>query len=302
MNGKIKFFNVKCFKCGKEFEVKEREKLHPQKEKYYCSISCANSHIRTDESKLKISNVIKKLIQEDKAPGFLSKDYKKVKFDNYDVISKICPICRNEFKVRPSEKKKIYCSKKCYLNDKNCSFRRNGKGGMRIGSGIGKSGWYKGYWCDSSWELAWVIYNLEHNIIFVRNYSGFTYMFKSKEYKFYPDFIIDNIYYEIKGYFDEKNRCKLNQFKNELIILNKNDIKTYIKYVVDKYGNNFIELYENNPHKIKNKKCLICGKECINSYCSRKCSGIGVSLLKSSQQEEIKNKISESLKNRKNKI
>ena len=49
--GELKKFGVICVKCEKEFEVTEREKLHPQKEKYYCSRSCANSHIRTEESK-----------------------------------------------------------------------------------------------------------------------------------------------------------------------------------------------------------------------------------------------------------
>ena len=28
--------------------------------------------------------------------------------------------------------------------------------------GYGKHGWYKEYWCDSSWELAYVIYNLDY--------------------------------------------------------------------------------------------------------------------------------------------
>jgi len=54
--------------------------------------------------------------------------------------------------------------KKCYLEDKHCEFRNSGKGGKRIGSGRGKSGWYKGYWCDSSWELAYVIYNIDHDV------------------------------------------------------------------------------------------------------------------------------------------
>jgi len=30
----------------------------------------------------------------------------------------------------------------------------------------GKAGFYKGYHCMSSWELAYVIYNLEHNVSF----------------------------------------------------------------------------------------------------------------------------------------
>lgn len=41
--GEIKQFEVFCACCSKSFFVKEREKLHPQKEIYYCSRSCANS-------------------------------------------------------------------------------------------------------------------------------------------------------------------------------------------------------------------------------------------------------------------
>lgn len=59
-------------------------------------------------------------------------------------------------------------------------------------SGYGKHGWYKEYWCDSSWELAYVIYNLDHNIKFKRNYQGFTYIFNNKLHKFYPDFILED--------------------------------------------------------------------------------------------------------------
>ena len=42
-------------------------------------------------------------------------------------------------------------------------------GGLRHGSGRGKKGWYKGYWCDSTWELAWVIYQLDNGKVPVRN-------------------------------------------------------------------------------------------------------------------------------------
>ena len=57
---------------------------------------------------------------------------------------------------------------------------------------------YKGYWCDSSWELAYVIYNLEHNIKFERNKQGFEYEFENKKYKYYPDFILeDGTYVEV---------------------------------------------------------------------------------------------------------
>lgn len=123
---------------------------------------------------------------------------------------------------------------------------KNGLGGYTKGGGRGKHGWYKGYWCDSSWELAWVIYHLDNNIFFERNTKGFEYIFKNKKYKFYPDFIKDNIYFEIKGWIDEKNKEKINQFPFKLEVLTKKEIKNIIEYVKSKYGNNFISLYNLN--------------------------------------------------------
>ena len=122
-------------------------------------------------------------------------------------------------------------------------------GGLRKGSGRGKKGWYKNYWCDSSWELAWVIYNLEHNVTFKRNKIGFEYFYKNKKRKYYPDFIISETYYEIKGRrryedLDVQNKEKLKQFKNDLIILYEKDMKLYLEYVINKYGKNFIRLYK----------------------------------------------------------
>lgn len=117
-------------------------------------------------------------------------------------------------------------------------------GGNKSGSGRGKKGWYKGYWCDSSWELAYVIYNLEHNIQFIRNKEGFEYEFENKKYKYYPDFILeDGTYVEIKGYLDKKNEIKIKSFYKKLIIIDKKGIKQYIDYVVEKYGKGYIKLY-----------------------------------------------------------
>ena len=122
-------------------------------------------------------------------------------------------------------------------------------GGLRKGSGRGKKGWYKGYWCDSSWELAWVIYSLDHNIKFERNNTGFVYLYKGKKRKYYPDFISNKIYFEIKGRrkyeeMDDIDKEKISQFKKELKVLYSKDIDPYLKYVKNKYGENFISLYE----------------------------------------------------------
>ena len=121
-------------------------------------------------------------------------------------------------------------------------------GGLRDGSGRGKKGWYKNYFCDSTWELAWVIYNLENGIIFRRNYESFEYKFDGKIKKYYPDFIIDDVYYEIKGRrnykdLDEQTKEKIEQFKGNLIVLFQKEMKQYLDYSILKYGKDFYKLY-----------------------------------------------------------
>jgi len=118
-------------------------------------------------------------------------------------------------------------------------------GGLRKGSGRGKQGYYKGYWCDSSWELAWIIYSLDHNIIFERNKQGFEYKFENETHKYYPDFILeDGTYVEIKGYMTDQNKAKIEQFNGILRVLCLEEIKKYLEYAVNKFGRNYIELYE----------------------------------------------------------
>jgi hypothetical protein len=118
-----------------------------------------------------------------------------------------------------------------------------GLGGKTKGGGRGKSGWYKGYWCDSSWELAYVIYNIENNIEFERNKEGFEYIFENQKLKYYPDFKKGDQYIEIKGWMDEKNKAKIEQFKGDLKILFRSDLKEIFNYVESKYGKDFVKLY-----------------------------------------------------------
>lgn len=116
-------------------------------------------------------------------------------------------------------------------------------GGIRNGAGRGKSGWYKNYWCDSTWELAYVIYNLDHNINFKRNTKGFEYIYNGNIKKYYPDFILDDgTFVEIKGCLDDINKEKIKQFKFPLKILLAKEILQYIMYVKTKYMINEIYL------------------------------------------------------------
>ena len=87
----LKTFKVTCFKCGKEFKVQEREKTFPKREKYFCSKSCANSHIKSKESKEKISKGLYEF-------------YAKIK------KNKNCKYCGKEI---PYNVKYKFCSDEC---------------------------------------------------------------------------------------------------------------------------------------------------------------------------------------------
>jgi hypothetical protein len=123
-------------------------------------------------------------------------------------------------------------------------------GGLRTGSGRGKKGRYKGYWCDSSWELAWVIYNIDNNVFFERNTVGFEYKYNNLIKKYYPDFILsDGSYVEIKGRrsykdMDELNKEKIQQFPHNLKVLCLPEMASILNYVISKYGKEFYTLYE----------------------------------------------------------
>lgn len=129
-------------------------------------------------------------------------------------------------------------------------------GGLRQGSGRGKSGWYKGYWCDSSWELAWVIYHIDHNIHFERNTEKFKYIYNNIERYYIPDFIIDGVYYEIKGYDNGILFHKIKYFPHKIIVLFKENLDYIFNYVINNYGSDYVNLYEGGNF-LKNK-CSLC--------------------------------------------
>lgn len=121
--------------------------------------------------------------------------------------------------------------------------KKNNYGGYIPGSGRGKKGWYKGIFCDSSWELAYLIYCLDHNKNIKRNTEIRNYIFKGKKGKYIPDFIVDDKLVEIKGYKTEKWLAKL-KYNPDVKVLYEKDLLPIFEYVKNNYGKNFIELYE----------------------------------------------------------
>lgn len=79
-----------------------------------------------------------------------------------------------------------------------------------------------------------------------RNFEYIVYEAKTKKY--YPDFIINNTYIEIKNYWTPQVQAKIDYFPDELQykILYKEDLKTCIEYCILKYGKDFTNLYDSN--------------------------------------------------------
>lgn len=83
----------------------------------------------------------------------------------------------------------------------------------------------------------------ENNINIIRNNRYFIYEYKNIKRKYYPDFIIDDVYIEIKGYKQPETDFKTYNFPFELKIISKNDIQPIIEYMKNKYGKNFCEYF-----------------------------------------------------------
>lgn len=113
-----------------------------------------------------------------------------------------------------------------------------GLGGYVKGSGRGRKGYYKGIWCDSGWELAYVMYNLDHNIPFKRNTDSFPYEYQGEHRTYTPDFYENDCYIEIKGrewYIDEYKYPSCPNLK----ILRHEEMKPYLDYAIATYGDHY---------------------------------------------------------------
>ena len=149
-------------------------------------------------------------------------------------------------------------------------------GGYRKGSGRGKGGWYKNHWCDSTYELCWLIYQLDHNKTPIRNKKGYEYIYEGKVYKYYPDFILDDKIYEIKGYETNKDKLKYKSvLDKELIILRKKDLEGVFEYINNKYSKDHLSLYDDTKHtnyyQSKKKTCTCGNKMDKNSKNCKRC-------------------------------
>lgn len=120
--------------------------------------------------------------------------------------------------------------------------------------GNAKQGWYKGIHCDSTWELAYLVYHIENNLYIERCTKYLDFIWNNEHHKYIPDFITDEGTIEIKGRKSKKSIEKEKQFPNVKVIDIKL-IKPYLAYVINKYGQNFWkQLYEDYSNEYKEKQ------------------------------------------------
>lgn len=262
---------INCPTCKKEFESKSKW----GDERQYCSRSCGNkSRIVSNETKAKISKSVNEW--NDK---------------NLDMLKnkiRICKHCGKEYKHSLEIKK--FCSTECsnISKSKNLSLSLKGKtGGCREGSGRSKTGYYKGIYCGSTYELAWVIYNIDNNIEFIR-FEGFI---PYNNTKYFPDFIIGNNIIEIKGKDvygtmpDKIEASKVNGYTID--VLYKKDLYKQFEWVKCNYKYKKLqELYDGYKPKYK-IVCTTCNEEFETDNkkrqcCSRRCSMFGALKIKNS--------------------
>ena len=227
-----------CEKCGKVVNVKFGSGR-------FCSRACANSRIQTEETNQKRSNSVK-----------LAMPRKKI------VLT--CKVCGKQFEPKcgkngfPNPYVKT-CSIDCLKKLKSINAKGNKGGGFRAGSAKNyKYGYFNNISCDSSWELAYLVYCIDNQINIKRNTEPFSYIYENKIRKYYPDFIInDDTYVEIKNYKTDIVIEKQKQFPKDkkYKILFQKDLIKYLNYCITKYGKNFTEvLYQKDKPSYLNKK------------------------------------------------
>ncbi len=154
----------------------------------FCSRSCANSRVHSEATKLKISTTAAtstKVIEANRAIA-------KLRIAERQQHN--CIICNDIFTRVKSSQRKTCSKQEC-----TSAHRSNTTGGYREGSGRSNSGYYKGIYCGSTYELVWIIYRLDHNLSVTR-FNGFI---PYNNTKYFPDFIDGNTIYEMKGYHTE---------------------------------------------------------------------------------------------------
>lgn len=115
---------------------------------------------------------------------------------------------------------------------------------------------------DSSWELAYYIWNKDQNNDIKRNHCSFTYNYNNEIHYYFPDFVVNGQLIEIKGDHFFKNEKMINPFdrsqdglyeakhqcalQNNVQIIRSDKIIPIIEYIESTYGKNYLDKWKIN--------------------------------------------------------
>jgi hypothetical protein len=103
------------------------------------------------------------------------------------------------------------------------------------------------------------LFHIDHHIKFERNVDKFDYILDGVKHYYLPDFKMpDGTYVEIKAWMDERVRIKLASCPGVVILMQK-EMTSFLQYAVDKYGKDFVRLYNGFKRPEKLRMCKDCG-------------------------------------------
>lgn len=224
-----------CEKCGKIMTKKFGSGR-------FCSRHCSNSRNQTDEVNAKRSVSAKNTATYKKNTTTYYQDRAEKYKLNYYKNPNICVVCGSILDY--DDRRRKTCSDNCLSIRLRENAKNNKLGGLQEITSWGKRGTYKGIHCDSRYELAYLVFCIDHDIEIIRNNKYFYYMNKEGvKRKYYPDFYLPktDTYVETKGYEEDKDitQIKLNSVIEagaRTLLLRGNDLKVYFDYIKDTYG------------------------------------------------------------------
>lgn len=220
--GKLKSFDVKCEKCQKHFQVKERENQFPKKEKYFCSKKCANSHIVSINHKEKVSKTLKRLWNDG---IYDNTKYKRVLQPR--VYNFICEFCKTPF--QRITKKLIPVVKACSEECRNKIIGNKNRENPNCGGETNYRKYrYNDVWMDSTWEKDLAEWMDVNNILWERSRKLHQFLWtdkNGKQRRYYPDFYLP----KYKIYVDTKNPylMKCDEYKIKSVVKENKIILIY---------------------------------------------------------------------------
>jgi len=94
---------------------------------------------------------------------------------------------------------------------------------------------------QGSWEVAVARFFDSEELTWLRNKTGFDYIYEGKIHRYFPDFYLNDLdcYVEVKGFETEKDREKWKQFQHKLSIIKYDEyqnLSLWLKNLKEKYS------------------------------------------------------------------